>query len=59
MGSRKKPKHVRIKAGQLFFSPPLVEHAMVFPVDTVFLTLSRNKRDQKHYEDDLVRVKLV
>jgi hypothetical protein len=37
----------------------MVEHAMVFPEDTTFLTLSYNKRDQKAYEEDLVRVELV
>jgi quercetin dioxygenase-like cupin family protein len=59
VGSRRKPTKVRIRKGELFFTPPMIEHAMVFPVDTVFLTLSRNKRDQKHYERDLVRVELV
>lgn len=59
VGSRRKPTKVRVRKGQLFFTPPMVEHAMVFPVDTVFLTLSRNKRDQKRYERDLVRVELV
>jgi dTDP-4-dehydrorhamnose 3,5-epimerase-like enzyme len=59
VGSRAKPKKIRIKQGQLFFTPPLVEHAMKFPADTVFLTLSRNERSQKAYEEDLVRVELV
>jgi len=59
VGSKRKPKRVLVKAGQLFFTPPLAEHTMLFPEDTVFLTLSRNPRDPKHYEDDLVRVELV
>lgn len=59
VGSKAKPKRVLVKTGELFFTPPLVEHAMVFPEDTVFLTLSLNKRDQKAYEKDLVRVELV
>lgn len=58
-GSKSRPERVLVKAGELFFTPPLVEHAMVFPEDTTFLTLSRNKRDQKAYEKDLVRVELV
>lgn len=58
-GSRSRPKRVLVKTGQLFFTPPMVEHAMVFPEDTTFLTLSRNKRTQKAYEKDLVRVELV
>ena len=40
----------------MFFTPPLVEHAMVFPVDTSFLTLGRNSRAQEVYESDVVRV---
>lgn len=59
LGSKAKPERVLVKTGQLFFTPPLVEHAMVFPEDTTFLTLSCNKRDQKAYEEDLVRVELV
>ncbi|MBT6087838.1 MAG: hypothetical protein HOH22_19145, partial [Rhodospirillaceae bacterium] len=40
-------------------TPPMVDHAMRFPVDTVFLTLSRNPRDQETYEADVVRVPMV
>ena len=32
---------------------------MKFPEDTVFLTLSRNPRDQQAYEADVVRVNLI
>ena len=32
---------------------------MKFPVETLFLTLSRNPRDQETYEADVVRVSLV
>jgi hypothetical protein len=40
----------------MFFTPPMVDHAMVFPEDTVFLTLGRNPRDQESYESDVVRI---
>src|SRR5882762_8631930 len=33
-GSSEKPKKVLVKTGQLFFTPPMVDHAMVFPEDT-------------------------
>ncbi len=56
-GSGAAPRKVLIRSGQLFFTPPMVEHAMVFPEDTVFLTLGRNSRDQEVYEADVVRVK--
>jgi quercetin dioxygenase-like cupin family protein len=59
VGSNETPKKTVVKTGQLFFTGPMVEHAMKFPEDTVFLTLSRNKRDPAHYEDDLVRTELV
>jgi dTDP-4-dehydrorhamnose 3,5-epimerase-like enzyme len=59
VGSKTKPEHILVKTGQVFFTPPMVEHAMVFPEDTTFLNLAGNKRDQKHYEEDLVRVELV
>ena len=59
VGSRRKPKKIRVKAGELFWTPPLVEHAMVFVKDTLFLTLSRNERSQEAYEKDLVRVELI
>ena len=37
----------------------MVDHAMKFLVDTVFLTLSRNPRDQVSYENDVVRVNMI
>jgi dTDP-4-dehydrorhamnose 3,5-epimerase-like enzyme len=59
VGNKDKPEHIHVKTGQVFFTPPMVEHAMVFPEDTAFLNLAGNQRDQKHYEEDLVRVELV
>ena len=55
-GSSAKPEKVLVKTGQLFFTPPMVDHAMVFPEDTVFLTLGRNSRSQEVYEADVVRI---
>lgn len=59
VGSKDKPEHVLVKTGQVFFTPSMVEHAMVFSEETVFLHISANHRDQEHYEADLVRVELV
>src|SRR3990170_2845635 len=56
VGSQAAPERMLIRTGQLFFTPPMVEHAMRFPEDTVFLTLSRNDRHHEAYEADLVRV---
>lgn len=59
VGDTIQPKKVIVKQGQLFFTPPLVEHAMIFREDTVFLTLGGNSRKQESYESDLVRVNLI
>lgn len=55
-GSSEKPEKVVVKQGQLFFTPPMVDHAMVFSQDTVFLTFGRNSRAQEVYEADVVRI---
>jgi dTDP-4-dehydrorhamnose 3,5-epimerase-like enzyme len=55
-GSAKRPAKVVIEAGQMFFTPPLVDHAMVFPKDTIFLTWGRNSREQEVYEADVRRI---
>ena len=52
-------KKLIVKKGQMVFTPPMVDHAMVFKVETTFLTLSRNFRDQKTYEKDVVRINLI
>lgn len=48
-----------ISAGQLFYTPPLLEHAMRFLEDTQFIVMSGNPRDPENYESDVVRVKLA
>ena len=55
-GSDAEPEMTLIKTGQLFFTPPMVDHAMIFPEDTTFLTLGRNSRKQEVYEQDVERV---
>ena len=58
-GSEAKPEMVMIEENQIFFTPPMVDHAMVFPEDTVFLTLGRNSRTQEVYEADVVRIRPI
>lgn len=58
-GSTEEPECIRVGAGEMVFTPPMVDHAMYFPEDTVFLTLGRNPRDQQSYEADVVRIDLV
>jgi quercetin dioxygenase-like cupin family protein len=59
VGDTSPPEKLHVGPGQIFFTPAMVEHAMVFTEDTVFLTLGGNPRDQESYERDLVRVELV
>ncbi len=58
-GSTEDPEMLLVKEGQMAFTPPMVDHGMKFPEDTVFLTLSRNPRDQATYEADVVRVDML
>jgi len=58
-GSEEKPEMLIIKQGQMVFTPPMIDHGMKFPEDTVFLALSRNPRDQESYEADVVRVDML
>ena len=57
--SDKKTELLIAEKESMIFTPPLVEHCMKFPEETLFLTLSRNSRDQKTYEEDVVRVNLI
>ena len=59
VGSTEKPRHQVFGQGTMFFTPPLVEHAMFFPEDSAFLTFAKNIRDHDHHESDVVRVELV
>jgi quercetin dioxygenase-like cupin family protein len=58
-GSQAEPEVIMVNEGEMVFTPPMIDHGMKFPVDTVFLTLSRNPRDQATYEADVVRVDFV
>lgn len=59
IGSKDMPDPLDLGPGSLFFTPPMVEHAMVFTEDTEFLTLSKNTRTHEGHEEDLVRVDFV
>jgi len=57
--SKSKPQKKRYKKGSMFFTPPLLEHAMFFPVKTSFLTFAKNIREHTKHEKDLVRIELI
>ena len=56
VGSKDEPTKTLIKAGQLFFTGPNIEHSMYFTQDSVFLTLGKLSRTHDAYEKDLVRL---
>jgi dTDP-4-dehydrorhamnose 3,5-epimerase-like enzyme len=58
-GSDQEPECLIIRAGEMVFTPPMIDHGMKFSEDTKFLTLSRNPRDQASYEADVVRVNML
>ncbi len=55
-GSNETPKKYTIRKGQMFFTGPMVDHAMVFTKDTTFITWGRNSRAQEVYEADVERI---
>ncbi len=57
-GGKSAPTWLLVKAGQMVFTPPMVEHAVEFLEDSEFLNITGKPRDQGTYENDLVRVKL-
>ena len=58
-GSTAAPERILVKKGEMVFTPPMVDHGMRFPEDTLFLTLSRNPRDHASYEADVVRIEML
>lgn len=47
-----------ITPGQLFYTPPMVAHAMHFLEDSEFYCFTTQSRDQGVYEEDVVRITL-
>jgi quercetin dioxygenase-like cupin family protein len=45
--------------GEMFFTPPGVEHAMLFAEESVIFTLAKNVRSHEEHEADLVRVSFI
>ncbi len=58
-GGKEEPRVMMVEEGEMVFTPPMVDHGMVFPMDTTFLTLSRNPRTQEAYEADVVRIEML
>lgn len=58
-GLKTKPKKTIIKAGELFFTPPMVDHAMKFLEYTEFVTLGRGSRKKINYDKDTETIVLI
>jgi len=48
-----------IKKGELLFTGPMIDHAMLYTKETQILVLSKNPRDQITYENDTVRIEFM
>ena len=56
IGDRGRPARRVIKPGQMFYTPPMVEHAMYFTKSSVLIVIARNNRQMRHYESDTARI---
>lgn len=52
-------KKVVVNAGDIIYTPPMAVHATKFITDSVFIALAIKSRNQKSYERDTIRVKLI
>ena len=59
IGSTEIPEPTRIRPGQMFFTPPMREHCMLFTQDSDLITMAKNVRDHEHHEEDVVRVSFI
>lgn len=59
IGEQSIPEPVIVRAGEMVYTPPLVEHATLFPEDTVLVSMSKHARTHEAHEADLVRVKVI
>ena len=58
-GTEKKIKKMIINKGDLFFTPPMVDHAMKFSEYTEFITLGRGSRTKINYDKDTHKIILI
>lgn len=54
-----KVKKVIVGAGDIIYTPLMAIHATKFLEDSTFIALSTKSRNQKAYEKDTVRIKLI
>jgi len=59
IGAEDVPEPTVYGPGQMFFTPPLREHTMVFLEDSLIITMAKNVRSHEEHEADLVRVQVI
>lgn len=50
---------LKVKAGDIVYTPPLLAHAQKFTEDSVFLALSTREREEGKYEDDTIAFPVI
>jgi quercetin dioxygenase-like cupin family protein len=59
IGALTVPEPIVFLPGQMFFTKPNIEHAMLFVEDSTIYTFAKNIRSHDSHESDLVRVSFV
>lgn len=54
-----KKQVLKVKAGDIVYTPPLIAHAQKFTEDSVFLAFSTRQREEGKYEDDTIAFQVV
>src|SRR3990167_7173158 len=56
---KSKKESIIVHEGEIIYTPSGMAHSMKFLEDSIFLAFSTELREQKKYEKDTVRVKLI
>lgn len=54
-----KKQVLKVKPGDIVYTPPLTAHAQKFTEDSVFLALSTRQREHGKYEDDTIAFPVI
>ncbi len=59
MDTKTPVSQIKVKQGEIVYTPPLEAHAMRFLEDSVFLAFTTEKRSKDKYEQDSKKVELI
>lgn len=54
-----KKQVLRVRPGDVVYTPPLIAHAQKFTEDSIFLALSTRQREQGKYEQDTLAFQVI